>query len=118
MIFLVGNRVFMTVSVRDASLGTIVDPSAFTFYLRPAAGSGLPVNTYAWNGTIWVNSEMVVGQPSRVGTGVFDLKITIPYDNSAKGRWAIGWKSVQNLSGLGEGSGEQTFQVTAAEVLG
>ena len=107
--FIVGSRLLVTVPVIDIGTKLNVDPASFLFTLVPPPNSGLVSNTYSWNGTIWTSSESVIGFPARAALGSFTLRITIPYANTAKGQWYVGWKTVQNVGGFGEGADELAF---------
>lgn len=111
--YLVGSRLLLTAPVTDELTDTLVDPSALTFRLSGPSVSA----TYAWNGSTWTVSESAVGVPSRASLGTFELEITVPYDNGAEGIWSAGWKSVENGSGKGEGSGEIQFLVKRTAAL-
>jgi len=113
--YLVGQQLKITVTVKDEATKVAVDPGTFRFTVKPPGG-GL-AHTYEWNGTSWVNSESVIGVPSKTALGTFVLLVTLPYSNASAGAWACGWKSTKNVGGLGEGSGETTWAARATNAL-
>lgn len=99
------------VTVMDEATHVAVDPGAMTFFLKDPTGSS---HTYAWDGTSWTNSETAIGAPSRAALGVFRLTITIPTSATHVGAWALGWRSTANVSGLGAGASEVSFNTKSS----
>ena len=117
MSYLVGTRFITTVTVTDKLSAALVDPGTLLLTLLPPPDSAIVAATYAWNGAVWTPSEAVIGLASRVSLGTFALRITLPYVNTAAGRWCLGWKSTANAGVLGEGSGEVVFLVDRTQAL-
>ena len=117
MSYLVGTRLSVTLAVTDKLSAALVDPGTLLLTLLPPSDSAIATGTYAWNGTIWTASEAVIAAASRVSVGTFALRITLPYVNTAAGRWCLGWKSTANAGVLGEGSGEVVFLVDRTQAL-
>lgn len=115
--YLVGSEIRMLVVVSESYVA--VDPSLFVFRLKPASGSALATGTYSWSSVTssWTVSESTLATPERTATGTFQLTVLVPYDNTSRGRWTAGWKSTKNGGGLGEGSGEDEFEILPARVL-
>lgn len=110
---LVGERVTWTATVRD-SASAAVDPSAFTFYVKPPSGSGVAAESHAWDGASWTSSVGAIGVPARLAVGTFRLTLDIPHANTSQGLWGLGWKSVENGSGEGEDADDAAVVVRAS----
>ncbi len=109
--YLVGTQLLLTVTVKRKDTNVVVEPGTFAFRLRAPSDSAYVDGTYAWNGSIWTNSESTIAVPTKGATGVFELLVTVPYLNLASGRWTAGWVSTANISGRGAGSGETSVIV-------
>lgn len=115
--FRVGQQLLVTVTVTDKATGNLVDPATFLFTMLPPVLSAILTGTYLWNGTTWTNSESTIAVPTKGTLGIFTLRITLPYVNTAKGGWSVGWKSTANGGGFGEGSADLQFEATATTAL-
>jgi len=102
--YMVGNQLDVTVTVTNTS-GTAVDPATFRFDLRSPNLTDYPASNYVYNGSSWTNSEATIGSPSKVSTGVYRLRVTVPHDNDAIGSWEVGWITTGSVT-----SGNYTFR--------
>jgi hypothetical protein len=115
--YLVGQRIKVNVNVTDTASSTAVNPASFEFRVRAPASVSAAPGLFTWNGASWTSTGDITATATKGATGAFDLAITIPYDNAAKGTWVVGWKSTANGSGLGEGSGSTSFVALASPAL-
>ncbi len=116
---IVGQRTRVTVQVRDGVSGNLVDPATFSFAVNAVDATKYGKTQYEWTsaGGVWSPTEDDFGEPSHVSTGVFEILVSIPYDNDAAGRWVVGWQTTSNADGEGGGSGEQELHAARTKAI-
>lgn len=117
MSYLVGQQIKITVRVTDVASGSLVDPATFSFYLTPPVSSSYSRKVYAFDGASWTNATCEYGSPDRLSAGVYEFRLSCPYDNGASGQWVLGWSAMHNADGMGHGSGEAIMHFGRAKAL-